>query len=49
MSFNLLGSGEPTRVQTGVVSPDFFDVIGVTPMLGRTFRRTTTEETRRRC
>jgi putative ABC transport system permease protein len=38
MSFNLLGRGEAMRVQTGVVSPEFFDVLGVTPMLGRTFR-----------
>jgi putative ABC transport system permease protein len=38
MSFNMLGRGEASRVQTGVVSADFFDVIGVTPILGRTFR-----------
>ena len=38
MSFNLLGRGEALRVQTGVVSPEFFDVLGVKPMLGRTFR-----------
>jgi putative ABC transport system permease protein len=38
MSFNLLGRGEALRVQTGVVSPEFFDVLGVTPILGRTFR-----------
>ena len=38
MSFNLLGRGEASRVQTGVVSADFFDVLGVTPLLGRTFR-----------
>jgi putative ABC transport system permease protein len=37
MSFNLLGHGEASRVQTGVVSPEFFDVLGVTPVLGRTF------------
>ena len=37
MGFNLLGSGEPTRVQTGVVSHNFFDVIGVSPILGRAF------------
>jgi len=37
MSFNLLGHGEASRVQTGVVSPEFFDVLGVTPLLGRTF------------
>ncbi|HMJ86485.1 MAG TPA: ABC transporter permease, partial [Vicinamibacterales bacterium] len=38
MSFNLLGRGEALRVQTGVVSPEFFDVLGVKPILGRTFR-----------
>ena len=38
MSFNLLGRGEASRVQTGVVSPEFFDVLGVKPILGRTFR-----------
>jgi putative ABC transport system permease protein len=38
MSFSLLGRGEASRVQTGVVSADFFDVLGVTPLLGRTFR-----------
>jgi predicted permease len=38
MSFNMLGRGEASRVQTGVVSANFFDVLGVAPMLGRTFR-----------
>ena len=38
MGFNLVGSGEPTRVQTGVVSHDFFEVIGVMPILGRAFQ-----------
>ncbi|HZM69793.1 MAG TPA: ABC transporter permease, partial [Candidatus Cryosericum sp.] len=37
MWFNLIGTGEPQRVQTGVVSADFFDVMGVRPVLGRTF------------
>ncbi len=37
MSFTLLGNGEPQRVQTGVVSANFFDVLGVSPILGRTF------------
>ena len=31
MPFILLGQGEPRRVQTGVVSANFFDVLGVTP------------------
>src|SRR5262245_42872236 len=38
MSFVLLGREEPQRVQTGVVSWDFFDVLGVQPILGRAFR-----------
>jgi putative ABC transport system permease protein len=38
MPFILLGQGEPRRVQTGVVSANYFDVLGVRPMLGRTFR-----------
>ncbi len=37
MSFILYGRGEPERVQTSVVSANFFDVLGVKPMLGRTF------------
>jgi putative ABC transport system permease protein len=38
MNFNLLGRGEASRVQTGVVSANFFDVLGVTPIMGRGFR-----------
>ena len=38
MSFDLLNRGEPDRVDTGVVSANFFDVLGVTARLGRTFR-----------
>ena len=37
MFFNLLGRAEPERVSTGVVSPNYFDVIGVKPLYGRTF------------
>jgi predicted permease len=37
MSFTLLGLGEPQRVQTGVVSAQFFDLFGVEPILGRRF------------
>jgi predicted permease len=37
MSFTLLGGAEPQRVQTGVVSANFFDVLGVRPIYGRTF------------
>ena len=38
MTFNLLGRGDASLVQTGVVSANFFDVLGVTPLIGRTFR-----------
>src|SRR5580692_969172 len=37
MPFTLLGSGEPDRLQTAVVSANFFDVLGIEPQLGRTF------------
>jgi len=38
MGFNLLGKDDASRVKTGVVSPNFFDVLGVKPVKGRTFR-----------
>jgi predicted permease len=38
MNFTLLGGPEPQRVRTGVVSAQFFRVLGVEPILGRTFR-----------
>jgi predicted permease len=34
----ILISAEPHRVQTGVVSPEFFDFFGVKTLVGRTFR-----------
>ena len=37
MNFDLLKQGEPDRVDTGVVSHDFFNVLGIAPLLGRTF------------
>jgi putative ABC transport system permease protein len=37
MVFILIGA-EPHRVQTGVVSPEFFDFFGVKTLAGRTFR-----------
>jgi predicted permease len=37
MWFVLLGRKEPERVQTGVVSDNFFELLGVRAMLGRTF------------
>jgi predicted permease len=38
MWFILLGRGEPERVQTGVVSHNFFEAFGIKPVVGRTFR-----------
>ena len=38
MYFILLGGEEPERVETGVVSWDYFDALGIKPILGRTFR-----------
>ena len=37
MSFTLLNRGEPDRVLTGVVSANFFDVLGIQALHGRTF------------
>ena len=37
MSFVLLNQGEPDRVDTGVVSANFFEMLGVKPLYGRTF------------
>jgi putative ABC transport system permease protein len=37
MTFTLLGGTEPHRVRTGVVSAGFFQLLGVQPVLGRTF------------
>jgi hypothetical protein len=37
MFFTLLGRAEPERVSTGVVSANFFEVLGVSPMYGRSF------------
>ena len=38
MTFTLLGQDEPERVSTGVVSAEFFDVLGIMPLHGRAFR-----------
>ncbi|HEX9565820.1 MAG TPA: ABC transporter permease [Gemmatimonadaceae bacterium] len=37
MPFQFYGKGEPQRVQTGVVSDNFFKLLGVRPVLGRDF------------
>jgi putative ABC transport system permease protein len=44
MNFDLLRRGEPDRVAAGVVSANFFDVLGIQPILGRTF--TASDDTR---
>jgi len=36
-SVNLTGAGEPERVVVRMVSPDFFPIAGLQPLLGRTF------------
>jgi predicted permease len=38
MNFILLGGDEPRQVRTAVVSAGFFDLLGVSPLHGRTFR-----------
>jgi putative ABC transport system permease protein len=38
MPVDLTGAGDPVRLRAGAVSPAFFDVFGVTPILGRSFR-----------
>jgi predicted permease len=38
-TFNLTGRGEPEQLAAARVSWNFFDVLGVRPALGRTFRR----------
>ncbi|HYU77672.1 MAG TPA: ABC transporter permease [Vicinamibacterales bacterium] len=44
MNFDLLRRGEPDRVATGVVSPNFFDALGIKPILGRAFVDTDDDE-----
>jgi len=36
-SFNMTGAGEPERLRTEMVSADFFAILGVQPVMGRTF------------
>jgi predicted permease len=40
MNFTLLNQGDPDRVDTGVVSANFFDMLGIKPLAGRTFIET---------
>jgi putative ABC transport system permease protein len=35
LTFNLTGAAEPERIQSAMISPDFFPLLGVKPMLGR--------------
>jgi predicted permease len=34
--FDLLGNGEPEQIQSALISLDFFDTLGVPPLMGRT-------------
>jgi putative ABC transport system permease protein len=36
--FTLLDRGEPERVQSGIVSSNYFEVMGIRPILGQTFQ-----------
>jgi predicted permease len=35
--FNLAGNGEPERLHGEMISADFFEILGVNPLIGRTF------------
>ncbi|WDE12190.1 ABC transporter permease [Thalassomonas haliotis] len=37
MSFTLLGRGDPMSLKAGTISWDYFEMLGVKPILGRTF------------
>ncbi|MFT4937028.1 MAG: putative ABC transport system permease protein [Paraglaciecola sp.] len=37
MTFTMYGHGDPVRVRTGVVSSNFFNMLNLTPILGRKF------------
>ncbi len=37
MAFTLFGGSEPERIQAAVVSANFFDLMGINPLMGRTF------------
>jgi len=38
-AFNVTGQGEPERLRGYMVSADYFPMLGVSPVIGRTFRR----------
>jgi len=40
MTFTMYGHNDPIRVRTGVVSSNFFNMLNLTPILGRTFTET---------
>src|SRR5690606_14611344 len=35
MPFTMLGAGRPVQVQAGIVTGNFFEVLGLSPVLGR--------------
>ena len=37
LTFNLIGAGEPVQVQAGIVTGNFFEVMGLGAVVGRTF------------
>ncbi len=37
LTFNLVGNGEPVQVQAGIITGNYFDVMGLKTVLGRTF------------
>jgi len=44
-SFNLTGAGDPERIESAVVSPNFFQVLEMQPLLGRAFDKTDQQST----
>ncbi len=38
-TFNVVGQGDPHRAQGGLVTSNFFDVLGMRPVLGRTLQK----------
>ena len=45
LTFGLIGAGEPVQIQAGIVSGNFFEVMGLDAVLGRTFDRRDDENT----